>query len=131
MTAVGFELTPLRNGALSHRLRPLTHIVWKFVFVGPGRPKAFLGASKTWAETRKCCKIRSSLWSGTLFRSSKNATVSWSGSFLLSRNHEKCNSLVLRLLKALKPAPLEDLKSIQGPYKALITLRILKDLKGS
>ena len=27
MTAVGFEPTPLRNGALSHRLRPLGHTV--------------------------------------------------------------------------------------------------------
>ena len=40
MTAVGFEPTPLRNGALSHRLRPLTRIVWKFLFVGPGQPEA-------------------------------------------------------------------------------------------
>ena len=27
MTAVGFEPTPLRNGALSHRLRPLGQTV--------------------------------------------------------------------------------------------------------
>ena len=36
MTAVGFEPTPLRNGALSHRLRPLGQTVLSSIGGGRG-----------------------------------------------------------------------------------------------
>ena len=43
LTAVGFEPTPFRNGALSHRLRPLGQTVLKalhaFEMIRGGRPE--------------------------------------------------------------------------------------------
>ena len=43
---------------------------------------------------------------------SKNATVSWSGSFLLSRSLKKCNSLVVRLVFAVwKPQKLQQTRA--------------------
>ena len=59
LTAVGFEPTPFRNGALSHRLRPLgqTVLVEWFKQVGPTRNHVLVvqggcGVPHTWAATR-------------------------------------------------------------------------------
>ena len=58
MTPVGFEPTPFRNGALSHRLRPLgqTVLVEWFKQVGPTRNHVLVvqggwGVPHTWAAT--------------------------------------------------------------------------------
>ena len=52
MTPVGFEPTPLRNGALSHRLRPLGQSVLSYT-THAGVPKPDKNNSMVWAHVKR------------------------------------------------------------------------------